>query len=112
MPTVWSGIGLECWFCPLVFMSGPGSNHAAEPPLQKRPSKQRGLHLHIYLAPRSTASLTVGKSRPTAHQSSPTSTFSQVALGVCARRFNSGMQQAGINGMAEREVDKAGGVKG
>ncbi len=28
------------------------------------------------------------------------------------RRFNSGMQQAGINGMAEREVDKAGGVKG
>ncbi len=28
------------------------------------------------------------------------------------RRFNSGMQQAGINGMAEREVDKVGGVKG
>jgi hypothetical protein len=28
------------------------------------------------------------------------------------RRFNSGMQQAGINGMAERAVDKAGGVKG
>ena len=28
------------------------------------------------------------------------------------RRFNFEMQQAGINGMAERAVDKAGGVKG
>ena len=28
------------------------------------------------------------------------------------RRFNSEMQQGGINGMAERTVDKAGGVKG
>ena len=28
------------------------------------------------------------------------------------RRFNSEMQQGGINGMAERAVDKGGGVKG
>jgi hypothetical protein len=28
------------------------------------------------------------------------------------RRFNSGMQQAGINRMAERAMEKAGGVKG
>ena len=31
---------------------------------------------------------------------------------LSARRFNSGMQQACINCMAERAVDKAGGVKG
>ena len=58
--------GLERWFCPLAFMSWPGSNHAAEPPLQKRSSNQRGLYLHIYLAPGSTASLTVGK-KPSGH---------------------------------------------
>ena len=31
---------------------------------------------------------------------------------VFLRRFNSGMQHEGINGMAERAADKAGGVKG
>jgi len=36
----------------------------------------------------------------------------EVCFGFWMRRFNSGMQQAGINGMAKRAVEKAGGVKG
>ena len=38
--------------------------------------------------------------------------FSFTGTRKSPRRFNSEMQQAGINGMAERAVDKAGGVKG
>jgi hypothetical protein len=38
--------------------------------------------------------------------------FSRFHAKNCVRRFNSGKQQAGINRMAERAVDRAGGVKG
>jgi len=40
------------------------------------------------------------------------SEFEKLCADVLVRRFNSEMQQAVINGMAERRVGKAGGVKG